>query len=353
MVNIESNKLSSKKKKILYLDIIRIFACFFVIINHTNSKIFLGVGESTTWWLSLTYFFISKSAVPLFFMISGITLLTKEDSYKKSFKRLFRVLIDLIVFSMLYYLNLCYKEETFSLGGFFFRIYNDEITGSYWYLYLYLAILIMMPLLQKFIKSLNKKDILYYLFFTFLVCGSVPILNHYFPKTEYNKNFSLMIFNGYIGYMFLGYYIEKYIKINKKIFISSIFIYIISIFVNVVATYFEKIKYGESYLFFDNRILINIAIPSVCFFIICKYIFENKIKFKENTKKIILEIGTCTFGIYLLSDLLICSLTKIEDMLFNKMYCMLAVLIYEVVVFMTGLFITFLLRKIPFIKKYI
>lgn len=67
----------------VYLDFLRILACFLVIVNHTNSDIFLNSSIGITWFVSITYFFICKIAVPLFVMISGAVLLGKKDSYKK------------------------------------------------------------------------------------------------------------------------------------------------------------------------------------------------------------------------------------------------------------------------------
>ena len=62
----------------MYLDILRIIACFLVIVNHTDSRVFLRTSPSETWFLGLTYFFICKAAVPLFLMISGVLLLRKN-----------------------------------------------------------------------------------------------------------------------------------------------------------------------------------------------------------------------------------------------------------------------------------
>ena len=83
-------KMTTVKSREAFLDVLRIIACFFVIVNHTNSDIFKSATPaSLTWFVSLTYFFISKIAVPIFFMISGYLLLNKADGYKKPFKELF------------------------------------------------------------------------------------------------------------------------------------------------------------------------------------------------------------------------------------------------------------------------
>ncbi len=83
-----SNKMKNKNLDI-YFDILRIIACFLVIVNHTNSSVLLSEKPSLIWFVSLTYFFVCKIAVPIYFMISGALLLKKSDDFKKSFKSSF------------------------------------------------------------------------------------------------------------------------------------------------------------------------------------------------------------------------------------------------------------------------
>ncbi|MBQ5649328.1 MAG: acyltransferase family protein, partial [Clostridia bacterium] len=91
------------KSRECFLDILRIIACFCVIVNHTNSDVFLNTAPgSITWFVSLAYFFVSKIAVPVFFMISGYLLLGKIDSPKKSFQRIIRILAALIGCGVIY-----------------------------------------------------------------------------------------------------------------------------------------------------------------------------------------------------------------------------------------------------------
>lgn len=50
----------TEDKRIVFIEMLRIFACFLVIVNHTNSTIFLQSAPSVTWFLSLTYFLYQK-----------------------------------------------------------------------------------------------------------------------------------------------------------------------------------------------------------------------------------------------------------------------------------------------------
>ena len=87
------------KKRILYLDIIKVFALLFVIFNHTDDILI-----SSYMYIRIIHnslFYLSKSAVPLFFMVSGALLIDKNDSIQKLTNRIVRVLISLIIITII------------------------------------------------------------------------------------------------------------------------------------------------------------------------------------------------------------------------------------------------------------
>ena len=87
-----NTELTTIKSRKIFIDILRILACFLVIVNHTNSQIFLSVtsvndGIGISYILSMAYFYFSKIAVPIFFMISGALLLNKDYEIKDFIKK--------------------------------------------------------------------------------------------------------------------------------------------------------------------------------------------------------------------------------------------------------------------------
>ena len=285
-------------------------------------------------------------------MISGVTLLKKEDSYKKNYIRFLKILISLVIFSFIYYIKDCIAtNSSISMINFFKLIYQKNITNAFWYMYLYLGIILMIPIIQRMVSNFKKLDLKYFIFFSLVVCGSMPILNYYFPNTIYSSNFDLFLFNVYLGLIFTGYYIENYMKITKSKMIICVFIFVIFIVLNVFFTYMEYLKNPDSYLFFDNRCFITITIPSICIFIIVKYLFNNKRKIINFISLGIKEIGACTFTTYLLSDLLIELLAKEEIFLNGYLNPLISVIIYQITIFIVGIIISFILRRIPLIKK--
>ena len=95
------------KQKNVYLEIVRIFAIFFVIYVHTGtdaSEYYMMAGNSFSYVLSLILYCIGQASVPLFFLISGAVLLHKEESLKTVLmNRALRIFILIMIFGFIQY----------------------------------------------------------------------------------------------------------------------------------------------------------------------------------------------------------------------------------------------------------
>lgn len=79
----QNNFLDKPKDRNLTLDILRIIACFLVIVCHTNPWGFVMSNFNLPWFVSIGIYLISKTAVPIFFMISGFLNLRNDYTYKE------------------------------------------------------------------------------------------------------------------------------------------------------------------------------------------------------------------------------------------------------------------------------
>ena len=340
------------KTRKTFLDLLRIIACFFVIVNHTNSGIFLSTTpQNLVWFVSLTYFFVSKIAVPIFFMISGYLLLNKIDSYKKCLQRIIRIVTVLIGCGFIYaiYHNYYINPNPSFISAIkqFLTVYIASPSNALWYLYTYLGILFMLPFLQKMVSLMTKRD--YHIFFAIsgLFFSILPILTHYCHLITVDANFQLPLFGEYICMLFIGQYFSKFgIKKTRRGFCVACVLFVTMVAFNVIATYFEYQKSSSNYLFFDDCTFFPIVLQSVCVFYLISFV-----KAPEKLAKIISYIGSCTFGIYLLSDMSIGLLKPIYVMASSYMHRFFALIIFEMCIFIIGLIVVALLKKIPFIKK--
>ena len=352
-----------EKKQIIYFEVLRVISAFFVIVNHTNSDIFLNeeIG-SLTWFLSLTWFALCKFAVPVFIMISGACLLGKVDSYKKNAIRIVRLLIVIIAFSYVYFLYDAVVDyglwpRMIDFSTFFETIINKPILISYWYLYLYMGILIFLPVMQRFVQQATKKDLCYAIAMCFILIPLWSFVVHYFPNLKVSPFFLITIPSPYIGLFLLGYLLATLRIPSKKrgCLFAILFVLFITIFIVLTWLDAKKTNYHSSYLFLDTY-----ASPSIIVCITSAIVFWGVRLWLDTSSnlpkgiELLAGLGKYTFGIYLVHELI---LMKTKAYLYTPLLAylpsMVAVIIWEIAIFVLGLGVTWVLHKIPLIKKLV
>ncbi len=346
------------KKRLVYLDAIRIFACFLVIVNHTNSFIFMARQPSVTWFASIAYFFVSKPAVLLFIMVSGAVLLGKEESYKAVFARALRMVAILLFSSVCYFVYYTYIKqqghafEFTEVTKFLDGLIKGPVETSLWYLYLYIGLILMLPLLRPMVKALGKKDYYYIIGLFAVIMGTIPIITRYFPGFQISGYLKIPFITSFVAVFLAGYFINKMVVTSGKKALLFAVGYVALLAFQTVATYFEYRINSAGYLFYDNTYLSTLTVSSIFLFYIFKWFFERRV-ISPKVSKLITEIGACTFGMYLVSSFIIGELYPMYTALSGYMHVVFAMIIYEVCVFGIGLGFTYLIRKIPFVRKFI
>lgn len=335
-----------------YIEVMRIIAAFLVIVNHTNSDVFLKMCEplSFTWFFSLTYFFVCKVAVPVFFMIMGGLLLQKIDSPKKSFNRVLRICLVTFIYSIAYYVRANhFSLEKMDILEFLKKIFTSRTANAFWYIYAYIGLMILLPILQRMAQAFSKNATRYFIVLSVGVMGLIPLINLFFniKPTHYVTD---MFFMPHLGIVFMGYYIEKYMKIDKKAFIFSSVGFVLLIAFQIVCTYIFYQENPDNYIKLDNWQYLTITLSALCFYVIFKYL-SNFIKTNETTSKILCYFGSLTFGIYLISDMMISITRPLYANLQQDAPLMVATIIWEVIIFVLCGALTAVLKLIPGLKK--
>ena len=353
---------SAKQQRFVYLDFIRILAAFLVIVNHTNSLVFEKLAPSDpTWWLSVTWYYLSKIAVPLFIMVSGACLLPRQDTYKKAFGRFLRVLIVLVLFSYAYYLVGVWEtywtwQKALDFPAFFASIWAKEITDSFWYLYFYLGLMVMLPILQRMASAMQKRDVQYLLTLSIGLFALWPLVTHYLPAFAFPKYFDVPMFALSIGLFFAGYYIHTYTARSSQAL--NVLMMLLTVAASVWLTYLEyhRVAPGAKYWFMDER-----TAPSL-FVIVCAMAtmrliregFASRENPGEGYVKRWAAVGGCAFGIYLLQDLVIAETRyRFFVPVSNAINPLLAALIWEIGVFIIAFAIAWVLKHIPLMRKLV
>lgn len=345
-----SNEVSFSGKHINYLDALRVVCSFFVIVNHTYQCVPLLQSSNPVRFITFTSLFLSKVAVPVFLMISGFTLLSKDESLFKTLQRVLHIVVTLIIFSFIYEIYNCLfvTAQPINLKHFLHSIYDQPITNAYWYLYAYAGLLLMLPPLRKMVKTMSCNDFLYYFSLSFFFVGFWPLVVEYTSMSEYCWKFQLPLFTAHICYLLLGYYLRTY---GTKLLPAPLLLTILCTTILSCAfltQYKFVITEGTQHLFLDDISLLPITISSVCFFCLV-----SKIPLQGHTSAVIRNLGSYTFGIYLLGDLAIAICFPCLHFLLEYVPPILAVFGYQILSWLFALAFSIVLKHLPIFRKLI
>ena len=342
--------------KRLSLEITRIIALILVLFNHTGEngfELFRCAESKWIWEMSIFIDLICKAGVPLFFMVSGVLLLDRNERIIDILrKRILRYLIIIVFFSFIYYviLYISHPEYGFSLGYFVKYIYSNPFIVPYWFLYSYVEFLILLPVLRAIIKGLDESGYLFLAIVGIFACYVIVIeqilgLEHI--------NISIVIINNTIFYPIIGYGVAN--KFSKKLFsLKMLLVAICLLIVNYIcALYLNKVEYisvGEcSGKYIDAFALV----PSIIIFYLLIYFTEKRnSQHIWKNERVICYIGGCTFVTYLFEDML---RSKVFIHLFaitsNQLLGLVLCIPYIAGIMISGCIAAAIIRKIPVINK--
>lgn len=314
--------MSTNKK--VYIELMRIIAAWLVIFNHLKGYLLFIQTTGSKQWIYIVLSMITRINVPVFFMISGMLLLGRNITYSDIGKKIGRILIYLITFEILITVAESYMQYrhmgilTFDLVVFLRSILAGNIygAGAYWFLYAYIAFLLMLPLLEKIAININAKDISYIIIIHFICFTALPIIN----LVLYFKMLDEIVLNSYIVFPFgvlkcifyplIGYYLDKKINIEDlgwKPICLSVVVSCCGIAISGMCTLAEGMYLGR---YSENFTELFDYITAITFFLLIKRIIS-KGKMSVRTERKIILWGSLTFGIYLIDPVL-------KVILFNK-----------------------------------
>ena len=207
------------KKRIPYFDVLNIIACIAVIALHHNGVVHWYDVHTAIWKESLFFEVSFFWAVPIFFMLTGATLLdyrSKYSTYDFFKKRVTRTLIPFILFSILYIIhnyfifNIRYDSVSKAIND----IFNTRIAYAnvFWFFIPLLMLYLVIPVLSL-LKD-NIKILIYIVFLGFLFSSCIPVLFP-FMGLELNRHLQFSL-GGYILFLVLGY-LAHILYLPKKV----------------------------------------------------------------------------------------------------------------------------------------
>lgn len=319
------------KSRSISLDILRILACLGVITIHTaGSSIFHHMVEVGTLWYNecLIMDALVRWSVPVFAMLTGFFLLdsNKELSVGKLLtKYVLRIVVALVVWSFFY---------AFTLHKSLLPFGSQE--GHFWYIGMLIGLYLSIPILR--VIASNKSLLPYFCWiWLFFMCyrfvGNFCVL----PFSLDN-----VLFVDYAGYVLWGIYCMDLLPKIRK------WVLCVVAAGGLFSTIFAAVYSQDCETQFFSYVVPGVIIFSIIWF----YLFATcELHSPAWMSGLIRMFSDCTFGIYLVHMWILIQVFFRVHRFVEQPF--LLTIICVGMVFLGGFFISYLLKKIPYINKYI
>lgn len=220
-------------KRVIFLDYIRVIACFLVMLVHASECYYVSPdatmdnpisyisNESNRLWVSI-YDGFSRMAVPLFMIVSAYLLapMPKEQNIWQFYKRRFLRILPPFFFFMVMYSVLPYifgwTDASVAVNDLSRIILNfPTMAGHLWFMYPLISLYLFIPIISPWLeKSTAREEMFFIILFSVSAC--MPYLETLFGniwgQCSWNDFHALWYFSGYLGYLVLAHYIRAHLN---------------------------------------------------------------------------------------------------------------------------------------------
>jgi len=207
-------RIDMEKQDVFCFRLIRVIASFSIVVLHTFS-FFVTTYDCLNIQriLSFSVRNLQMYAVPCFVMVSGALLLNpdREISIRHIYsKYIKRIVIALLVFSLVFFLAdflISGQPLTFASALVWLRqVYQNSSWNHMWYLYMILAIYLLLPLYRIISKGAEEKEYRYGLLIYLIGLVILPTLD---AVTGIKTGFYICVYTVYPFYFFLGFALSR------------------------------------------------------------------------------------------------------------------------------------------------
>ena len=378
----------------------RVAACFMVFVVHSTEPFYLGgqgsliLDETDAFWASF-FDTLVRSCVPLFVIASSYLMFPLNCSTGEFFKkRAIRILIPFILWSVVY--AFVWGEPVENFKNLLLNF--NYAAGHLWFIYMLLGVYLLMPVLSPWAEKVGKKELLAYLGI-WLFTTTIPIIRDWaaggsvsviygpsglprqalFPlwgEASWNTYGVFYYMSGFIGYLLMGLYFRKFV--GELSWAKTLLIAIPSYLIGHAIAFggflrrvyetvgtslngsfpaeglVEKAVWWETTWCNDT---IGVALMAIAWILIFKKIRSSG-WFYQN---VLLPVSKASYGIYLMHLLILVPVcgwfrgwlgSGVEGVL-GFWTTPVEILGAAIVAFIATAVVSVVIRKIPFIGKYI
>ena len=386
------------ENRVVWVDWLRVAACFMVIVVHATEPFYLGgrgsqiLTEADAYWSSL-FDSLVRACVPLFVVASSYLQFPLHYSSGEFVRRrAVRILVPFVLWSAVYAFAWNNPVENFQnlLLNF------NYAAGHLWFVYMLLGVYLLMPLLSPWAEKVSKRELQVYLGIWALTT-LIPILRDYvgggfegmkvvygvsglpraaltplWGEASWNTYGTFYYISGFIGYLLLGLYFRRFVgelswKKSLSIAIPSYLAGFAIVFggflrrvlemaqgVFPIEGLVEKAVWWETTWCNDT---VGVVLMTVAWILLFKKIKCNG-KFYE---RVLLPVSKASYGVYLLHLLILVPISGLFrewlgiglDGRLGIWTSPVEIVLSAILGFVCSVVVAVLLQKIPKVGKYI
>lgn len=331
-----------------WVDFMRFIAAFLVVLAHIDVW---GGGPN---WAQKLYYTFSRNGVPLFFLMSGYLLLSKEEDIWAFFKkRAAKILIPFLAWSIFYDV---YNSQFFAKTGvtlaavveMFVRILRGPRAAHLWFFYALIGLYLFTPILRLFVAKAKNSDILYYIAVWLFAMPVMFILNEF---ASLQNGFELYFAMGYIGYFLLGHYLGR-LETSPRLLWTAAALFAAG-FAFTFAVFYFDLPPQKNELPFRSYPSLNIVLMAIGAFLLLKAAGERIPSWLARFSN---AVSKSSFGIYLTHSVLLTGMAAAWEALGFETaagHSLLVIPLAAVVNFLLSWAVTAVMRKIPLVRAVV
>lgn len=267
------------RKRELNVELVRILAMLLIFLSHINTYFLSGLQYNT----SKIGQIVGSLSIFIMFHVDLFLLITGYFGVRNSKNGI----VKTCLVSMFY---------TLLLGGIYTFIWGGKVAWSelmpfsrnpWWFMHVYLILLLIAPLLERFIEKATKRE-----FYMLLLVST--FINVYLGWIRHCEPFESGhgIFN-FINVYLLGCWLrmgDKYVDILKNRLYVPMCLFLVACFVRYAV---------QSITFFDQN---SYASPLNLIMAICVFCMFLRIKVPDRLSKAVLFLSSSAVSVYLITD---------------------------------------------------
>ncbi len=349
------------KGRVFYYDVLNVLATFCVVWIHFGNDVHWYNG-SAAWYQCLFIQVVSYWAVPVFFMLSGATLMEyyKKYSLREFFvHRCLKTVIPYLFWGGVLTAWRVYRgsmtlDGEHLLASLAENYFLNKMEPIYWFFPAVFGIYLSMPLLSLLTYDKNRKILNYAVAAGIILVSVLPFCAELvqqvwrIPQYCWNGAMELPALGGYLIYPVLGYWAAKSDFTPRQrgcIYAGAL--------ASLVFRYWGlrllSERDGATNQLFMNYKAFPALFLALGVFVLARYGLQ-RVRVSERAARFMSKVAACSFGVYLIHNMVLHIMEKIP--FFNK-YSVQWYFVWPVFCYIVCVIIIAIARKIPLVKKVV